>query len=401
MLSSPVPSPAATPAAPSPAATPAVPTPGATASPSVDPEQALGALRAGLATEGCGTSCRYVTDWTGNDLAGKAVQVLLDWPLKIVLVLLAAFVLRYLALRAIDRVTTGISEGAGRLGGRRNPLLESSPLLSERRNQRAQTLGSVLKSVVTLVLGVLAVLTVLDQIGLSIAPFLASAGIAGVALGFGAQSLVKDFLSGVFMLAEDQYGVGDVVDLGDASGSVEAVGLRVTRVRDVNGTVWYVRNGEILRVGNQSQGWARAVLDVQVAYGEDLARVTELLERIGRVLREEEDWAPIVLEEPEVWGVEQMAQDGLVIRLVVKTAPLEQWKVARELRRRIKAAFDAEGIEFPFQQRTVWIRQGEPGGVHAPVQHTGDPAAAAPPQAPPSGESAVAREMGTGPTRTS
>ena len=360
-------------------------------------DDALGSVAATLVGEGCArdadTVCGHVYDWTDNQLAGRIAGILTDWPLKIVLILLVAFLARYMLLRTIDRVTAGIAEGAGRLGGRRGGLLESSPLLSERRNQRARTLGSVLKSVVTLVLGVLAVLTALDQVGLSIAPFLASAGIAGVALGFGAQSLVKDFLSGIFMLAEDQYGVGDVIDVGDASGTVEAVGLRVTRLRDVNGTVWYVRNGEILRVGNQSQGWARAVLDVSVAYGEDVTRVTELLERIGSRLHQEEDWAPIVLEPPEVWGVEQMAQDGLVVRMVVKTAPLEQWRVARELRRRIKASFDAEGIEFPFAQRTVWIRQGEPGGVHGPVAPCEDPAAAAPAQRPPSGESAVARDV--------
>ncbi|GAA4992670.1 mechanosensitive ion channel family protein [Kineococcus glutinatus] len=358
---------------------------------------ALGALASTLAGEACtqdaDTVCGHVYDWTDNQLVGRIAGVLTDWPLTIVLIFLVSFVARYVLLRAIDKVTSGISEGAGRIGGRRGGLLESSPLLSERRNQRAQTLGSVLKSVTTLVLAVLAVLTALDQVGLSIAPFLASAGIAGVALGFGAQSLVKDFLSGIFMLAEDQYGVGDVVDVGDASGTVEAVGLRVTRIRDVNGTVWYVRNGEILRVGNQSQGWARAVLDVSVAYGEDLGRVTELLERIGSRLRSEADWSPIVLEEPEVWGVEQMAQDGLVVRMVVKTAPLEQWKVARELRRRIKSAFDAEGIEFPFAQRTVWIRQGEAGGVHGPVAPCEDAADAAPARRPPSGESAVARDV--------
>ncbi|PPK94205.1 small conductance mechanosensitive channel [Kineococcus xinjiangensis] len=365
---------------------------------SVEPAEALGALKAEVVGEECvrgeTSVCGYVYDWTDNELVGRIAGILVDWPFKIALILLIGFVVRYLLMRVIDRVTTSISEGAERLGGgRRNPLLDSSPLLSERRNQRARTIGSVLKSVVTLLVAVTAGLMVLDTIGLPIGPFLASAGIAGVALGFGAQSLVKDFLSGIFMLAEDQYGVGDVVDVGDASGTVEAVGLRVTRLRDVNGTVWYVRNGEILRVGNQSQGWARAVLDVAVAYEEDVARVSDLLERIGRRLAEDEDWKDLVLEEPEVWGVEQMAPDSVVLRVVVKTAPLEQWKVAREMRRRIKAAFDAEGIEFPFPQRTVWLRQAEPGGAHPPVQHTGDSAEAAPAQPPPSGESRVAKDL--------
>ncbi|GAB3470738.1 mechanosensitive ion channel family protein [Kineococcus endophyticus] len=321
--------------------------------------------------------------------ASDVVAFLLDKPLKVVVVLLVCWIARYLAMRLIGRVATGIATGAGRLGGgRRNGLLESSPLLNERRQQRAETLASVLKSTVTFVLGMLAILVVLDTVGIAIAPFLASAGIAGVALGFGAQALVKDFLSGIFMLAEDQYGVGDSVDLGDAAGTVEAVGLRVTRLRDVKGTVWYVRNGEILRVGNQSQGWARAVVDVSVAYGENLARAQEVLQRLADHLVEEEEWKPLVLDKPEVWGVEQMTTDGIVLRLVVKTAPLQQWAVQRELRRRIKAAFDAEGIEFPLAQR-VFLRHDDAPRQARPLA---DPNAAVAPQPPPPSEADVAAQ---------
>nr|WP_240895460.1 mechanosensitive ion channel family protein [Kineococcus siccus] len=346
--------------------------------------------------------CGTVYDWTGSSVAGRVADVLVSWPLRIVIILLVCFVARYLLVRVIDRTAAGIATGAGRAarrGQRRNGLLESSPLLSERRQQRAETLASVLKSTATLVLGVLAVLMVLSELSIDIAPFLASAGIAGVALGFGAQSLVKDFLSGIFMLAEDQYGVGDVVDLGDANGSVEAVGLRVTRVRDVKGTVWYVRNGEILRVGNQSQGWARAVLDVSVAYGEDLPRVQALLQRIGDHLAEEEEWAPLVLEPPEVWGVEKMTQDAIVLRLVVKTAPLQQWAVQRELLRRIKAAFDAEGISFPFAQRTLWIRDGDPSRLLSPGARDGDAADAGGSQPPARSEADVAADVAATPRR--
>ena len=199
--------------------------------------------------------------------------------------------------------------------------------------QRARTMGSVLRSVSTGVIATVVVLMVLAELGLNIGPLLASAGILGVALGFGAQSLVKDFLSGLFMIVEDQYGVGDVVDLGEASGTVEAVGLRVTRLRSVDGTVWYVPNGQIQRVGNQSQGWARAVLDIAVAYGEDVTRVQGLLAQVGHDLHADPEWAPLVMEEPEVWGVEALSADSVVVRLVVKTVPLEQWRVARELRR--------------------------------------------------------------------
>ncbi|WP_369053322.1 mechanosensitive ion channel family protein [Kineococcus terrestris] len=355
------------------AATTPAPTPSPESTSAGEVLRDVGELTGSYCVSGSPGVCGTVYDLTGSRLAGRIADVLLGWPLRIVLILLVCFVARYLLMKVIDRTVAGVA--AGRREARRGGLLESSPLLSERRQQRAQTLGSVLKSTTTLVIGVVAVLGVLGQLNINIAPFIASAGIVGVALGFGAQSLVRDFLSGVFMLAEDQYGVGDVVDLGDASGTVEAVGLRVTRLRDVSGTVWYVRNGEILRVGNQSQGWARAVLDVSVAYGADIAHVQEVLQRIGDRLAAEEAWKPLVLARPEVWGVEQMAADGVVLRMVVKTAPLQQWAVQRELRRRIKAAFDAEGIEFPFPQRTVWLRQDEAPATPPPARH-GDPAAA-------------------------
>jgi moderate conductance mechanosensitive channel len=161
------------------------------------------------------------------------------------------------------------------------------------------------------------------------------------------------------MILEDQYGVGDVVDVGDAIGDVEAVGLRVTRIRDIDGTVWYVRNGNIARVGNMSQNWARTVLDIRVAYDEDLDRVRELLGEVANDLWEEEKGKQDILEKPEVWGVQDLAADGVVVRLVLKTAPMQQWTVARELRERIKERFDAEGIEIPLPQRVVWHRGDE------------------------------------------
>jgi small conductance mechanosensitive channel len=222
-------------------------------------------------------------------------------------------------------------------------------------------MGSVLKSAASFAIFVLAGLMVLSELGLDLAPLIASAGIAGIALGFGAQNLVKDFLAGVFMIFEDQYGVGDVIDTGEATGSVEAVGLRVTQLRDVDGVVWYVRNGEVIRIGNKSQGWARAVLDIGVGYGEDIAMVRTLLKEVADTLWRDPEWAELVVEEPEVWGVEAMGPDAVLVRVAVKTQPLEQWKVARELRERIKAAFDERGIEIPFPQRTVWMRTEGPG----------------------------------------
>ncbi len=311
-----------------------------------------------------GTLCRLVYKTTGERWLAESSDWLVAKPLKILLIVAVAVVLRALVARVIKRVATRASEGSlpGLLArGRGSALLQSSALMSERRTQRAATMGSVLGSIATGVIASIALIMVIAELGVSIAPLIASAGIVGVALGFGAQSLVKDFLSGIFMILEDQYGVGDVIDAGDASGVVEAVGLRVTRLRDVSGVVWYLRNGEIPRVGNMSQGWARAVLDIGIAYHEDVARVRALILETAQELYADEDYRDLVLDEPEVWGVEALEHDAIVIRLVAKTQPLQQWAVARALRERIKAMFDEQGIEIPFPQRTVWMRTEGPG----------------------------------------
>jgi small conductance mechanosensitive channel len=235
--------------------------------------------------------------------------------------------------------------------------------VAARRKQRAATMAGLLNSIITVILIAVIGTMVLSVIGVNIAPIIASAGIIGLALGFGAQSLVKDFLAGIFVFIEDQYGVGDVVDVGDASGTVEAVTLRMTRLRDVKGTVWYVPNGQILRVGNQSQNWSRAVIDVQVGPDEDLVHVQHVLRDIAHDMWEDDDYNGIIIEEPEVTGVEDITLDAITVRLMVKTAPLQQWAVARTLRQRIKARFDHEGIEIPFSQRMVWHREEKAGAA--------------------------------------
>jgi small conductance mechanosensitive channel len=271
-------------------------------------------------------------------------------PARIALIVVLAMVLRMLLNRGIRRLVTGAAEGTvpvilrplhDRTKGR---LLEASPLSSERRRQRAETIGSVLRSSAALVIFTVAGAMILAELGFDLGPVIASAGIVGVAVGFGAQNLIKDFLNGMFMILEDQYGVGDVIDAGEATGTVEAVGLRTTRLRDVAGTVWHIRNGEIVRIGNKSQGWARAVLDIAVAWDSDVSHVRDVMKAAADELAAEEDWADKITEPPEVWGVEELGSSGLVVRLAVKTAPLEQWKVARELRERVKEAFDREGI---------------------------------------------------------
>lgn len=307
------------------------------------------------------------------------VEWLIGRPTAIVVLLLVGFVFRWVLHRAIDRMVRHATSGAGRIS--RLPLRGQTTVGSAlrtngehnapRRVARARTMGSLLKSITTGVVFTIVGMMVIDQLGYNVAPLLASAGILGVALGFGAQALVRDFLSGIFMIFEDQYGVGDSIDVGEASGTVEAVGLRVTRLRDVNGTVWYVRNGEILRVGNMSQNWARAVLDVAVAYHEDLSRVRRVLAEVAHDLWDDDEFRGVVIEEPEVWGVQDVGPDGVLVRVALKTAPQQQWAVGRELRQRIKARFDFEGIEVPYPE---WVVRGPEGnGPVVPVPESDVP----------------------------
>ncbi len=289
-------------------------------------------------------TCAAVYSWTGgNEAAARAAAWAIGRPLAIVGVIVFAVIIRWIACKAIDRLVHRAQSAP----------LPGARATFTRRSQRAQSLGTLLKSITTTVVFGIAFVMVLSEVGMDVAPILASAGVLGLAIGFGAQNLVKDFLSGVMMMIEDQYGVGDAVDLGEAIGTVEAVGLRVTRVRDVNGTVWYVRNGEILRVGNQSQNWARTVLDVNVGYSEDLPHVREVLAEVAHSLWDDEDYRDVIIEEPEVWGVQDLGPEAVVVRVTLKTAPMQQWRVAREMRERIKTRFDHEGIAMPLPQRVV------------------------------------------------
>ena len=289
---------------------------------------------------------------------------------------LLGLVLQFVAHRLIDRLVRRAEEGVlpdriaqATLG--RNT--QEPPPGSTRRVQRAQAMGSLLKSITSGVIVAVIFTMMLSALGFAIGPIIASAGILGVALGFGSQTLVKDFLSGIFLIFEDQYGVGDVVNLGEGlSGTVEAVSLRVTRLRDTNGTVWYVRNGELFRVGNMSQNWARTVLDVQVSAHEDLVHVRRVLADVADDLWHDEDFEGVVIEEPEIWGVEAMTPDAVTLRLTLKTAPMEQWRVARVMRERIKARFDHEGIAAPYPTSVVMNRTHEDG--EEPTAVTTEPA---------------------------
>ena len=298
-----------------------------------------------------GTLCDRVYDWSGQRWLAESADWLLAKPVAIVAILVIAVVIRFLLHRVIRRLAHRAAEGTvpGVLAkGKGHRLIESSPLLSERRKQRADTMSSVLRSVTTGVIMSVAFLMILDTIGLPIGPLLASAGIVGVAVGFGAQTLVKDFLSGIFLILEDQYGVGDLIDTGMGTvGTVEAVGLRVTRLRDGTGVVWYVRNGEILQVGNHSQGWSTGIVDVAVAYTEDIPRVQALIGETAQAMYDDEDWQPKLLEVPTVAGVESVTGNSVTIRVIAKCTPNEHWGVQRELRERIKEAFDRQGVQVP------------------------------------------------------
>lgn len=270
-------------------------------------------------------------------------------PARIVLVLVLAVVLRALLHRAIKRLVTGAAEGSVPVVLRplhdraRGTLLEASPLSSQRRRQRAETIGSVLRSITSILVFGVAGAMVLAELGFDLGPVIASAGIVGVAVGFGAQNLIKDFLNGMFMILEDQYGVGDVIDLKDATGTVEAVGLRTTRLRDEGGTVWYMRNGEIVRVGNHSQGFAQVVLDVPIKPDGDVARAESVMRAVAASIAADPEWTELFLEDPRVLGIQSITLEATTIRLTARVRPLEQWRVARELRGRIRQSLDDAG----------------------------------------------------------
>ncbi|MGZ4803877.1 MAG: mechanosensitive ion channel family protein [Acidimicrobiia bacterium] len=293
--------------------------------------------------------CSTVYDVTKSQRAAEIGDDL-ALPLRILVIVLIAYVLVRISrvlvrrvVRNLQREQTGdrISRIKQRTG---LALLDTSPVPSVRRALRAETIGAVLRSIVSALIWATAGLMILEDLGVNLAAIGIGASIIGVAIGFGSQALVRDFLSGMFMLIEDQYGVGDVIDTGVATGTVEGVSLRTTRLRDAEGTVWHVPNGEIRRVGNKSQQWSRVILDVAVAYDSDLERATAVIRSAADATAADPTLGSVITDEPEVWGVEQVEADHVLIRLAVKTVPLEQWRVARALRARLKAALDDAGI---------------------------------------------------------
>jgi moderate conductance mechanosensitive channel len=303
----------------------------------------------------------WASRFTDDELVLWVVRAIIEPLLVVVAVLVAAGLVLRVARRALGRVVARAKEPRPLLTGGRVVHaagdVEELRVGQARREQRADALGTLAESVLRVLVWGFAALTALGTIGVDLAPLIAGAGILGVAIGFGAQSIVKDFLSGVIMLVEDQYGVGDVIDAGPATGVVEEVSLRTTRIRDVNGTVWHVPNGSISRVGNLTQDWSRMVLDVDVAYGTDVDRAIEVLEGTIERFQARDDVQDWLLDEPmAVWGVQELGDSSVVIRVVAKTLPGQQWALGRALRQFVKGELDAAGIEIPFPQRTVWHR---------------------------------------------
>jgi small conductance mechanosensitive channel len=289
--------------------------------------------------------CSTVFRITGDETAAEVADALAK-PLRIALIVVIAWLLVRLSRVVINRFVRHLSGGVERLATLRTgvPFVESSGMSPERSARRTATIAAVMRSVAAVLIWSIALLTILDELGVNLAPLLAGAGIAGLAIGFGAQSLVRDVISGMFMLVEDQYGVGDVIDLGVATGTVEALSLRTTRLRDEAGVVWHVPNGEVHRVGNMSQQWARAFVDVAVPYDTDVDEAVAAIAAAANELREDDEVGRFILDEPQVLGVESLSPERVVLRVSLRTRAQEQERVARVLRARVKRALDESGI---------------------------------------------------------
>jgi moderate conductance mechanosensitive channel len=344
----------------------------------------------GTLTGSCGANpgiaCRLAWDITHSSNAAEIVQIYVAGPLsrvlRIAFVVLLAMIVRAVAHRVINKITEGAATAALPAAG--NGRIHKAAVAvhaagMERREQRARALGSILRSGVSILVFGIAALTILGYLGVDLTPLLVSTTVLGVALGFGAQNLVRDYLSGILMLVEDHYGVGDTINIKDATGTVEAMSLLTTRLRDVNGVVWHIRNGSIEIVGNESQGWSRAIIDYPVPYGEDLTRIRLLMEEAAGSLYRERGWRKLMLEKPEVWGAQELSSQEVTMRIVAKTAPMRQWEVARELRARVKSALDAAGVKQTGPETLVISTSGEAtvsraeAGLQAAAGATGVP----------------------------
>ncbi len=306
-------------------------------------------------------------DWAGVGAAIAAFYEAWRVPVRIAGVVAGTLLLRGILLFSIKRVVDRVVSGVKKAQNVEHTVeLTASPLMAVRVVQRTRTIGSVLNNLVTWVLVSIAIVLILGELNFSVTALIASAGIVGAALGFGAQNVVKDMLNGLFIVFEDQLGVGDIVELqstqGPVSGVVESVGVRVTQVRDVNGTLWFVRNGEIITVGNKSQGWARVIIDLPAPYTSDVEEVERVMLDTAQKMSREPAYRRKVLEDPEIWGIESVSAEALVVRLVMKVRSNDQFDLARELRLRLKLALDDLGVALPSLNRVVMDGLTQPSG---------------------------------------
>ena len=304
--------------------------------------------------------CERVYEWSGSTVLAGLAAWFIDRGLTVLLILLAGWLVSRIVNRAIRHFKERIDRPSLRDVGRDPTVSEESEQL--RTKARAETLAGVLRSVALISIWAVTVLLALGQLGINLGPLIAGAGIVGVAIGFGSRAAVEDFLSGVFMMMEDIYSVGDDIDFGKGRGTVERVSLRSTSIRTRQGVVWTIPNGKIVHLANFSQLWARAQVDIEVSYNCDLRRAMEVIRQAGQDMWDDPEWgADELIEPPQVKGVQSLGESGILIRVRAKTRPSVQWRSERELRLRIKEALDAAGIEMPFPHRTLIVRRDENG----------------------------------------
>lgn len=305
--------------------------------------------------------------------ASSGLEFLTGTGLRVAVIIVVAIVLTFVARRLIHRFARSIAEGHTKRGAAKGETRQSGAAdaaARTRRVQRSATVGSLLQSIAAIVIWLLATLMVLTELGFDLAPILASAGIAGIALGFGAQTLVKDYLAGFFIVIEDQYGIGDYIDAGEAEGTVEEVGLRITKLRGLDGTLWHVRNGEILRVGNYSQGFGNALLDLPFPYNADEETVTTIINDSAEALRKDPQFAQAMWEAPTIMGVQDISGEAVTVRVTIKTEPGEQFAVSRAFRGEFKQHMAKHGLTVPWSQAVIRTMPdsplaGQPGAAPA------------------------------------
>ncbi|MDH3226565.1 MAG: mechanosensitive ion channel family protein [Thermoleophilia bacterium] len=298
-----------------------------------------------------GPLCDALAEWTGNQALAESFSWILGTPVKIAIIVVAALILNRIMRKLIRKSMLKLGKATSEHGE-----VVVSERSVERAEERASTIGSLLRSASTAVIWGVAFVMILEAMGVGIIAIIASAGILGLAIGFGAQSVVEDLLRGLFMLAEDQFSVGDRIDVGEVNGVVERVTLRTAVIRAPDGTVWHIPNSEIDRVANENQISSRASVEVGVAYGVDTQEAMAVIQRAATDAANEDDWSELVASPPEVQGVQELGDDSVQIRVVVWVNAGERRKFERHLRLRLKEALDSAEIEMPNRQLDVFLR---------------------------------------------